>query len=558
MISKLFCLPSKSALLKWVRRLHNKPGFTQSAIDAIETKVKTLNAIGRLCIISFDEMSLKSNVFYQSNTDELIGLEDLGDGSKTDCLATSAIVFMARGLVENWKQPLAYYLVNESCDSKKVKEKLENVINKVETIGLEVVAVISDIGSNFQKLIKEMGITPENPWFIHNGKKIYYLYDPPHIIKAVRNNLINYDFHFDGKVASWSDIKALYTIDSKNQYRCCHKLTNQHIFPNGFQRMKVKYAAQVLSHTVSAAMLMAVSGGLLPASAAGTAELVAKFDQIFDCLNSSSFKSHKAHNRPITKDSEHCVWLKEMCSFTKKIKVINPATGKYVTSTLKCLKALEMTLNGTLMLWNSIQSSHPSIRFLCTRRLNQDPLENFFGCIRQQGGNSDNPTPVQFTRAFRKLFFDNFLSPSTGNCIEDLDSILVGSAVSAKKNDEACLNAEESNVAEAFIIDESDYRVRDVEENFMSTNALTYVAGYLLKKCLQNHQCQVCSQFVIHNELDHPAQLFCHFKCYDQKKGPFGSLIVPANEFVQYINSIEQTFVNEFAKSMTKVVLVRK
>ena len=102
MISKLFCLPSKSALLKWVRRLHNKPGFTQSALDAIETKVKTLNAIGRLCIISFDEMSLKSNVFYQSNTDELIGLEDLGDGSKTDCLATSAIVFMARGLVENW------------------------------------------------------------------------------------------------------------------------------------------------------------------------------------------------------------------------------------------------------------------------------------------------------------------------------------------------------------------------------------------------------------------------------------------------------------------------
>ena len=250
MISKLFCLPSKSALLKWVRRLHNKPGFTQSALYAIETKVKTLNAIGRLCIISFDEMSLKSNVFYQSNTDELIGLEDLGDGSKTDCLATSAIVFMARGLVENWKQPLAYYLVNESCDSKNVKEKLEDVINKVETIGLEVVAVISDIGSNFQKLIKEMGITPENPWFIHNGKKICYLYDPPHIIKAVRNNLINYDFHFDGKVASWSDIKALYTIDSKNQYRCCQKLTNQHIFPNGFQRMKVKYAAQVLSHTL--------------------------------------------------------------------------------------------------------------------------------------------------------------------------------------------------------------------------------------------------------------------------------------------------------------------
>lgn len=64
--------------------------------------------------------------------------------------------------------------------------------------------------------------------------------------------------------------------------------------------------------------------------------------------------------------------------------------------------------------------------------------------------------------------------------------------------------------------------VRGVEENFMSTNALTYVAGYLLKKCLQNHQCKVCSEFVIHNELDQPTQLFCHFKSYE---GPFGSLL---------------------------------
>ena len=155
MISKLFCLPSKSTLLKWVKKLHNKPGFSQSALDAIATKVKTLNATGRLCIISFDEMSLKSNVCYQSNTDELIGLEDPGDGDKTNALATSAIVFMARGLIENWKQPLAYYLVNESCGSKKVKEKLEDVIGKVEKIGLEVVAVISDIGSNFQKLVRK-------------------------------------------------------------------------------------------------------------------------------------------------------------------------------------------------------------------------------------------------------------------------------------------------------------------------------------------------------------------------------------------------------------------
>ena len=170
--------------------------------------------------------------------------------------------------------------------------------------------------------------------------------------------------------------------------------------------MKVKLATQVMSHTVSAAMLMAVSGGLLTPSAAGTAELVAN-----------------SHKRPITAESDHCQFMNEMRTFMKGITVINPTTGKDVTSQLKCLKALEMTLNATILLWNSLKSS---IKFLCTRRLNQDPLENVFRCIRQQGGNCDTPTPVQFTRAFRKLFFDNFLSPSNGNCTADVDKMLAG------------------------------------------------------------------------------------------------------------------------------------
>jgi RNA-splicing ligase RtcB len=60
-------------------------------------------------------------------------------------MATSAIVFMARGVIENWKQLLAYYLVNESCISQNVKEKLVEIIDQVESIGVQLVA---DVGSN--------------------------------------------------------------------------------------------------------------------------------------------------------------------------------------------------------------------------------------------------------------------------------------------------------------------------------------------------------------------------------------------------------------------------
>ena len=158
-----------------------------------------------------DEFSLKSHLFYDCSKDKVIGVEDFDDGITSDKLATSAIVLMAHGIIENWKQPLAYYLVNESCSIDMVKEKLAdaNAINKLRDIGLNVLGVVSDIGSNFQMFVDEMGITPDYPWFVHNGKKILYIFDVPPIIKAIRNNLINYNFHFDDKVACWNDLVAL-------------------------------------------------------------------------------------------------------------------------------------------------------------------------------------------------------------------------------------------------------------------------------------------------------------------------------------------------------------
>ncbi len=52
--------------------------------------------------------------------------------------------------------------------------------------------------------------------------------------------------------------------------------------------MKVRYATQALSHTVSAAIETYVSLGRLPSSACGTAELISKLDDTFDSLNSST------------------------------------------------------------------------------------------------------------------------------------------------------------------------------------------------------------------------------------------------------------------------------
>ena len=56
-------------------------------------------------------------------------------------------------------------------------------LEKVESISLNVVAIISDIGSNFQRFVKEMGITHENPLFTYGKKKIVFLFHTSYMLK---------------------------------------------------------------------------------------------------------------------------------------------------------------------------------------------------------------------------------------------------------------------------------------------------------------------------------------------------------------------------------------
>jgi hypothetical protein len=327
--------------------------------------------------------------------------------------------------------------------------------------------------------------------------------------------MINYEFHFDGKIASWKDIEALYANDSKLPIRLCPKLTDKHMHPNGFQKMKVKYATQVLSHTVSAAISTYVSLGKLPSAACGTAELLMKLDKTFDCLNSSSLHSPKVFRRAMTPTSPHGDFMQEMFDFIPTIKVINKE-NKDSTNLLKCLNALRVTLNGTLKLWSQLQKE--SVKFLLTRRLNQDPLENFFGSIRQQGGNADNPTPIQFCRAFRKLFYSHFLEQSSGNCAEDVDKILVQLHPPPRNNS----SKENQPLAQdqPFVVDESDYRdlAIDPDQSNSGGNAITYVAGYIITKCFHKHKCDTCVSNLVNDELDSSNKLFCYFKGYDSRK----------------------------------------
>lgn len=80
-------------------------------------------------------------------------------------------------------------------------------------IGFIVHNLISDMGSNITSLAKRLNVTPEKSYFEVDGRKIYYIFDPPHLLKATRNNMFNNNFLIGNKQTDWKYIQMFYDED---------------------------------------------------------------------------------------------------------------------------------------------------------------------------------------------------------------------------------------------------------------------------------------------------------------------------------------------------------
>lgn len=91
-------------------------------------------------------------------------------------------------------------------------------------------------------------------------QEIIHLYDPPHLIKGIRNNWLSKDLlqrsntlEEKDLVASWDILKTAWIIDKKiNTIRpILKKITAEHIIEEKIKKMRVKNAVQAMSGTMA-------------------------------------------------------------------------------------------------------------------------------------------------------------------------------------------------------------------------------------------------------------------------------------------------------------------
>ncbi|KAF2903779.1 hypothetical protein ILUMI_02385 [Ignelater luminosus] len=444
----------------------------------------------RNCTLMFDEMSLNSGFYYLKDKQKIVGYEDLGHLGRTEKGANHALVFMVRGIRKFWKQTIAYYFTAHSISTISLKNIIVEIISNLQQIGLKVVATVCDQGTTnraaLSQLCAENKDRPSSYYFVVN----------------------------ENKAADLSHLKTVFELDQQRKFKLLPRLRQEYFNPaDSYIKMKVKVAAQLLSHTAAAAIDTYTSvTSFLPSEAIFTAEFIELIDSLFDSLNSSHTNNldGKKYRCVVTESSPHVELWSNLLVQIRNWKLFDKATGKERTNQYAFLDGWQTSIKSILYLWNTLKND--GFRFLCTRSLNQDPIENLFCNIRQHGIANTNPTCHQFTAALKTVVINNLAKPknTSGNCEDDDCAQLINLSKFITVNN----NEESENIVSECHDKFSDFTEVDVP--IEESQALAYVSGYVLKK-INISDCNTCQENLLAESVT-PTHVYTSFKEYTDEQ----------------------------------------
>ena len=196
-LSSIFALPSRKTLTTLLNKIPFGPGINIHIFEHLKNVVSNMKSYDRYCTLIFDEISLGLGLEYNRKLDGVEGFVDYGNSNRFSAFADHALVFMVRGIHRKWKQPVCFTFCEGTTSTAHLVRMLKNVIRQVRTTGLKIVATVCDQGATnraaINQLLHETLVhNPNNRYcgFLIDDVEIVPLYDCPHLLKGIRNNLL--------------------------------------------------------------------------------------------------------------------------------------------------------------------------------------------------------------------------------------------------------------------------------------------------------------------------------------------------------------------------------
>lgn len=176
---------------------------------------------------------------------------------------------MLAGITTRWKQIVAYYFTGNSVKGETLKPVVLDIISRANGIGLHVSTITSDMGSANRALLNSFGIVCSRHCKVVNkiphpsGKdeSLFFMHDVPHIVKnlwasEVKGNIIRLSdavvdkFDLPSNEVSVTHVRELLAFQSDKDLKIAPKLTEAHVNPSHFEKMKVSGALSFFSQSV--------------------------------------------------------------------------------------------------------------------------------------------------------------------------------------------------------------------------------------------------------------------------------------------------------------------
>ena len=184
-------------------------------------------------------------------------------------------------------QILGYYFVSPKTKYQALLNGIRQCIVQLKAIGFTIACIICDQEAMHQRIFREC--CNNDNLLCYGDESIPVMsFDVPHLLKSTRNSVLKYKikvslvtsiyfcisenltvthclkryvilhimlpFYFlqvgSQVIADASYVEKFQNVQGKHNLHLAPKLTNIHVTPNTRQRMRVKYAAQYLSHSV--------------------------------------------------------------------------------------------------------------------------------------------------------------------------------------------------------------------------------------------------------------------------------------------------------------------
>ena len=452
-------LPTIRTINRRIEKINVQPGILKTVLRLMSKHSKNLTDFEKICILSFDEMKIDKTVSYDKSSDTIYDAHNYVQ------------VALIRSITSNWKQPIFY-----NFDCPMTVKLLREIINELETIGFKVHAIVSDLGPTNQRLFKELNVDHNKPYFINPNdptRKIHVFCDVPHLLKLIRNNLIDNGIESPYGFINIHPIKEALNYQS-GDLKLCPKLSQNIIYVKGIFRQKVKLAAYLLSESTHNLLEYLGSKNLIKNEWKPTSKFVKIIDQWFDIMNSSKIFGRKDINNAFRNKGDQLEVIQNVIDLFSKCK----CRGKLYPF----MKGVLMSSKSLLNLFSDLNSIY-GVKYIMTSKLNQDVLEEAFGVLRQMGAGAEHPAPVSFKYRIRRYILSRShllvsAKPNTKTAISG--ELFVNSLTEFLENSSPIKSKILNLVSDESDESEDDEIQFEIPEN--ENDAFDYVLGFVAFK----------------------------------------------------------------------------